>query len=393
MKIYTCALKPFEANDYFYTRDSGLLCRSLQSIGVESKVIMPRREDGRRDLYDDVVRGTMEELHSAAWWRSLGIKAVAIVTWGHSEDTPVIRAAKESGIKVILVTDDADGGRTPILNLLKFTWRKLYHLSPTRRTIETIVKFPLLYIWFTWKKRGRYPQYRYADMITCWTSRIADNVRNGLQFESSAKPKVLLGYPSSTDANQLFTDKDSNRPPSIIAVARWDAIKHKRPHFLMAVCKDLLEKDPQINIHIYGKMIPLMHQVHENLPPSQRERLFLNGFCDNSEILSCMRQSEVAICPSAADCGPVPMAEALCQGCTIVGGGNVAEWAAETGYGTKVPVDTPIAFSDAVITEIDKWKRGTYNRRDNAFFWRERYSATRFAENIRGFVESIESAL
>ena len=106
-----------------------------------------------------------------------------------------------------------------------------------------------------------------------------------------------------------------------------------------------------------------------------------------------MRQSEVAICPSAGDAGPVPMAEALCQGCSIVGGGNVAEWAAETGYGTKLPVDTPIAFSDAVITEIDKWKRGTYNRRDNAFFWRERYSATRFAENIRGFVESIESAL
>ncbi len=387
MKIYTCALTPFEANAYFFTRDSGLLCRSFQSIGVESKVVMPRQREDKEDLNKDVVRGTMEELYSAAWWSSLGIDAVAIVTWGHAEDTPVIRAAKISGLKVILITDDGEGGQIPILNLLKFTWQKLYHLSFLRRAIETIAKFPILYIWFTWKKRGRYPQFRFADMITCWTSRVANNVRKGLKCTNNDKPKFLLGYPSSIDANRSFIDKDPSLPPSIIAVARWDAIKHKRPHFLMDVCRVLLEKDPCVIIHIYGKMIPLMHQVFDSLPTLQKNRLILHGVCDHSEILSCMRQSEVAICPSAADCGPVPMAEALCQGCSVVGGGNVAEWSAKTGYGTRVHSDTPVSFSEAVIKEIEKWNLGTYNRQENALFWREYYSVSRFAEKIRDFVE------
>jgi hypothetical protein len=100
-----------------------------------------------------------------------------------------------------------------------------------------------------------------------------------------------------------------------------------------------------------------------------------------------MRQSEVAICPSAADCGPVPMAEALCQGCSVVGGGNVAEWSAKTGYGTQVLLDTPVSFSEAVVKEIEKWNHGTYNRQENALFWREYYSVSRFAEKIRDFVK------
>jgi len=383
MKIYTCALKPFEADDYFYTRDSGLLCRSFQNIGVESKVIMPRRKDDLKDPYHDVVRGTMEELRSPCWWGNLGIDAVAIVTWGHVEDTPVIRAAKESGIKIILVTDDGEGGITGFSDLLKMTWGKLYHLTFPRRQIETLTKIPLLYLWSRWRKRGRYSQYQYADLITCWTTRIASNVRQGLRCRDYNQPKFIHGYPSSTDTNLDFTTKERPQPPSIIAVARWDAIKHKRPHFLMDVCKTLLEKDARITIHIYGRTIPYMYGILEMLPKSQKERLFLHGFCDNSEILSRMRLCDVAICPSAAECGPVPMAEALCQGCSVVGGGNVAEWAAKSGYGTIVSKDNPVAFSEAVITEIEKWHRGNYDRRANASFWKEHYGSTRLAEQIR----------
>jgi glycosyltransferase involved in cell wall biosynthesis len=393
LRIYTCALKPFVADDTFFTRDSGLLCRSFQKIGVVSKVIMPRRDEGQKDPSDDVVRATLEELHTPDWWRALNIDAVAIVTWGHAEDTPVVRAAKESGIKVVLVTDDGEGAKVRFLNLIKMTWRRFYHLPTGRRLIEVVAKTPLLYPWLLWRKHGRYPQYRYADMITCWTSRIASNVQQGLQCQSKEKPGFLLGYPSSTDANQLFTDKDPTKPPSVIAVARWDAIKHKRPHFLMDVCRTLLGNDPNITIHIYGVTLPFMHQIHDGLPEAQKIRFFLHGFCDNKEILARMRESEIAFCPSAGECGPVPMAEALCQGCSIVGGGNVAEWAAKTHYGTPVPLDTPTAFADAVIGELQKWQRGTYNRRDTALFWREHYSATRFAEKIREFVESGANAV
>lgn len=391
MRIYTCALKPFEADDYFYTRDSGLLCRSFQNIGLESKVVMPIREDDVKDPYQDVVRGTMEELRTPSWWRDLEIDAVAIVTWGHAEDTPLIRAAKESGIKVILVTDDGEGGSTGFLDLLRMTWGKLYHLATPRRQIETLAKTPLLYLLALWQKRGRYPQYQYADVITCWTTRIADNVRQGLQCGDHGSPQFIHGYPSFTDTNQDFIKNDNSQPPSIIAVARWDAIKHKRPHFLMDVCKTLLERDTRITIHIYGRTIPYMYQILERLPEAHKKRLFLHGFCDNSEILSRMRQSEVAICPSAAECGPVPMAEALCQGCSVVGGGNVAEWAAKTGFGTIVTEDTPVSFTEAVLAEIEKWNRGTYDRHDNAVFWREHYGSQRFAEQIRDFIQIKES--
>jgi hypothetical protein len=158
----------------------------------------------------------------------------------------------------------------------------------------------------------------------------------------------------------------------------------------MDVCKTILEEASNVTIYVYGKLIPYMQQFHAQLPSSQKERLVLHGFSDNSAIIERMQECEVAICPSASDAGPVPMAEALCQGCSVVGGGNVAEWAAETNFGTTVDSDTPESFARAVFTEIEKWNIGYYNRIENAFFWREYYSAIRLAEKMRDFVNGEE---
>lgn len=389
MKIFTCALRPFETNDSFFARDSGLLCRSLQTIGVESKVVLPAL--GHKDEFPclDAIRPSATEIRSVDWWKSLEIDGVAIITWGHAEDTPIILAAKSAGIIIILVTDDGEGKRTDPKVLFKDTWRRLYHKSRLTKCVEAFLKFPPLYAWLFWKKSGRLEQYRHGDLVTCWTKRIADNVKDGLKAKyPKSEQKFLLGYPSSTSVIPRYDTGQIIKLPQIVAVARWDAIKHKRPQFLIHSCEAILRKHPTVQIHIFGKLIPFMTEAVDAFPDHYRERITLHGFCKNPIILQCMAESQVAVCPSASDCGPVPMAEALCHGCTIVGGGNVAHWAAELGYGTPVISDTSSSFADAVIEELSKWKRGTYDPDEISTIWKEHYSAIRFVEEIRDFVSA-----
>lgn len=336
----------------------------------------------------DVVRAFADDLTSSAWWEKLDIDAVAIVTWGFAKDTEVIRAARDAGITVFLVADDGGGSIPNVISLFNTTWRRLYHCSLIRKIVESIFKTPLLYLYFKYLYKGncRYRQYALAHYVQVYSPMVAEKITKGIKSLKTVKqlPKIGLGYPVQCSAS----DDEEKKSPSVIAVAKWNAFKHKRPHYLMDVCRELLILHHEVQIHIYGKTAPFMEQIRNEMGLECAKRLHIHGFTKQDEILHQMMHSQVFFCPSASDAGPVPVGEALCCGCSVSGGGGMVAWAVREGFGTAGPLnDDPRKGAEAIIKELNYWKEGHYDSKAIAAFWRERLDSVYIAKRMVEFAQ------
>ncbi|MBR5774692.1 MAG: hypothetical protein IKY42_00320, partial [Bacteroidaceae bacterium] len=103
-KIYCCTHVSFAANEHFFIRDTGLISRTLQSMGIESKCIMPLPYHDS-DQREGIIRTEYKNLKSVSWWKSLGIDAVVLYSWGAPKYTLIARAIHKAGIKLVLHLD------------------------------------------------------------------------------------------------------------------------------------------------------------------------------------------------------------------------------------------------------------------------------------------------
>ena len=107
MRFATCTPVAFHANDYFFSRDTGLICRELQKLGHQCKVIMPfpSHED---DLpVADLLRTEKENLYSSAWWQQQELDAVILYSWGDPRYNGIARAIRAAGVKLCVHFDSS----------------------------------------------------------------------------------------------------------------------------------------------------------------------------------------------------------------------------------------------------------------------------------------------
>lgn len=386
MKIYTCALMPFEANDAFFSRDSGLLSRSLQAIGVESRVVMPALET--KDPFD-VIRATPTEFIDVAWWQRLDIEGVVFITWGFKEHTSVIQAARDAGILTCAIIETC-GNPFPyaeILDTIRTYWRKGKFINNfPKRAIGTAARS------FLSAYRGATDQYHRAVQIAVPHYALF-NTPSGMErclglnkwFPNiNRRSKALLfGYPIP-DTFQPLESKE--RKANVIAIARWDALRHKRPHVLKKVIDLSLEMHSSVTFEIFGRLTDDLIRWHDQLLPNNRDRVQLRGVQPSKEIAKSIGRSQVLYCPSAMDGIPLAVIEGLCGGCSVVGlkTKDVAGlyWAVQEGDGSFAMNDSISSHASAVINEIRQWEDLRRNPRDISTRWKKWFSARQFSERI-----------
>ncbi|MEY2914943.1 MAG: hypothetical protein RLZZ184_4252 [Cyanobacteriota bacterium] len=99
-KWYTCTPVRFAGDRTFFARDSGLLCKGFQEIGIECKVIMP----GPRmdcDQTEDLIRTDYRNLEDPEWWRSLGAEGVVLYGWGSGKYVKIVKAIKQADLYLV----------------------------------------------------------------------------------------------------------------------------------------------------------------------------------------------------------------------------------------------------------------------------------------------------
>lgn len=100
MRWYTCTPVAFGGGPDFFARDSGLLCRGFQQIGIESCAVMPGPKVPEDE--PDLLRTDYANLESAVWWRGHQLDGVVLYAWGSPRYRFVAKAIHEAGIFLVL---------------------------------------------------------------------------------------------------------------------------------------------------------------------------------------------------------------------------------------------------------------------------------------------------
>jgi len=389
MKIYTCALLPFEASDSFFTRDSGLLCHYLLAAGVESRVIMPANPGNEVVDPVSVVRAEKNQFASPVWWKSLEIDCVVFITWGFKEHTPVIRAARAAGIRTCTLFD-TNGDSFPYTDFFvkpQILWRKgKFNERLPERIFGTIARTLLCAFKGLTRNYHQSVQMGVPHIAAFQTPKTMERCLHAARFfpwiASDTEP-LVMGYaiPDTTEARPAVS-----RRVNVVAVARWDAPRHKRPHMLIHVIERVIRTHPDATFEIFGRLTPAIEKWHGALEDVMRERVLIHGVKPSAVVMEAVGSSQLLYCPSVEEGVPLPVVEALCCGCSVAGLGTPAVpglyWAISEGDGSAALNDSVGAHADAVIAELNAWSKGLRDPILISKRWKKWFSGSEVARKI-----------
>ncbi len=386
MRIHTCTPVAFGGGADFFARDSGLLCRGLQAIGVESRAVMP----GERKPGDeaDLIRTAYRNLESAEWWRCQDLDAVVLYAWGRPKFRKVAAAIHKAGVFLILNQDTA-GLASPLAG-----WRDWLHAQwiygGQGRGLESLLRFFKLVL------RGasvgmlltdplRALHLKQGDTIACVSPEAASHYRKLCRIYggTSLAGRVTV-IPHAVEPG--FRPSDALKRRRIVCVGRWQDVVQKRPWLLTEVIGRLAASDENLVVTIVGTVTPQLESWHGALNSGIRNRVLLKGFLGREALAEILAESEIFYSPSAFESFGIAAAEALCAGCSVVAGRSITmpafEWFVSEASGRLAVADDLHDHVRALREELESWKSGERDARRISSVWSERLHADRVAARI-----------
>lgn len=364
-RIFTCTPVAFHGNDFFFSRDTGLICMNLRRLGAESMAIMPLpfHED---DIREDIIRVPMEQLKSAEWWRSLHLDGLVLYSWGAPRYTAIVKAVKKAGIKLVIHLDSKG-------DFFDEEWKpRPSHLQRLKNLFtHTAIDF----------LRARH--LKLADALTM-SPPVAEMLRHRMFYGASVADKaVTMPCPVSPH----FTYDGRAKQRKAVCVGRWGAEDEiKDPGLMMQASQLLVQKDATVVVEIYGRYGEQVAAWHAALPEGQRGRILLKGFTPSAALKDVYCDAMVSFCTSKRESSHIASAEALCCGCAVVVPArpslNLPQWYASKDCGTVAREDTPESLADAILEELQQWEQGHRDPAAIAAYWQPLFHADKVMARI-----------
>lgn len=366
-RIFTCTPVAFHGDARFFTRDTGLICMNLRRLGAESKSIMPLPfHDG--DLRDDLIRVPLEQLRSAAWWKTLRLDGVVLYSWGAPRYTAIARAIKSAGIKLVIHLDTNgdffDEWWTPRPSFLRRCKNLVTH---------TAIDF----------LRARH--LRYADVVTM-SPPVAEQLRHRLFYGTDIVTRMV---PMPTPVDFAFAYDGRAKQRKVIFVGRWSSEDEiKDPGLMMATACELAMRDSSLLVEIYGWYDETVENWYGSIPAEAQRRICLKGFTPSRDLVGVYNDAMVSVCTSKREGTHIASAEAVCCGCSIAVPWRrsllIPQWYTTQDSGTVAAEDTPASLAAAVLTELAHWDSGHRNPHAIAAAWQPLFHADKVMERIFG---------
>ncbi len=341
----------FHANDGFFIRDTGLISNTLRSMGVESKCIMPLPfyED---DQTEHLIRTEYKNLKSAAWWKSLGIDALVLYSWGAPRYLPIARAVHKAGIKLVIHMDtsgDFEGWQWPSLSLLKKAYKYL------KLQIQDILRSKHL---------------RYADIITAGEP-VLTHISKRRYFGRWVEER---GFPMSNPISSHCKYNGEEKKDVILCIGRWNDKTQKRPEMMMQAISAYYQQGGEANTKIIGSITEDIEKWYSSLSDNIAKRVLLIGYLPNSKLIDEYKTAKIVLCPSRHEGSHIVSAEALCCGCSVVASNlpaplRIVHWYTTKDSGTISTEDTPESLAQAIFDEVNAWSQGKRRPQAIASAW------------------------
>lgn len=358
-KIYTCTPVAFHANDGFHIRDTGLIASTLRSMGVESRCIMPLPyyEDDQREY---LIRTEYSNLESADWWRSLGIDALVLYSWGAPRYTAIARAVHHAGI-LLLVHLDMTANLHGVRNGTFYGFIKDIAVNILRCR-----------------------HLAYADYISASSPLIA-SLQNSIFYGRKIARKARA-FPTPVAKHFRYTS--TTKQYRVVCVGRWsdspeDAVK--RPEFCIRTALELVKLDSEVVVEIHGRIGASVLAIYD-AAETGKERVQLKGTTANHELPSVYQKAMVSYCSSLSEGTHIASAEALCCGCSVAvpprATLSTVQWYTTKQSGAVAEQDTPESLAKAIKAELCAWKRGERDAVQIANAWQNVFHADKALTRI-----------
>ncbi len=363
-KIYCCTPVAFHANDGFWIRDTGLISNTLRTMGSESKCIMPlpHYED---DQNEHLIRTEYKNLKSVAWWKSLGIDALILYSWGAPKYLPIARAVRKAGIRLIIHMDTSG-------NFEGSNWEEL----------------PLL------KKFYRYFRVKITDFFRAKHMRQATVLTMGPTVVKQISKRLFYGKwvctktcPTACPVSPSMRYENTKKEDIILCIGRWQDENQKRPEFMMRTLEQYYATGGTATTKIFGHITEKLKKQYSELPPKTAARIQLCGYTRNALLKDEYNKAKIMLCPSKFEGSHNVSAEALCCGCSIVTTNRPdslknLHWYTSKNSGTISEKDTPESLAAAIQQELEEWQKGNRNPQIIAEAWQPYFHVDKVLNNI-----------
>lgn len=386
MRFFTCTPVAFGGGPDFFARDSGLLCRGFQSVGVESRAVMP----GERKPEDeaDLIRTDYANLESADWWRAQNLDGVVLYAWGRPKFRKVAAAIHQAGVFLVLNQDNG-GLVSPLAGFRDWlaeqwilagqgrgpgAWLRFSKLTLRGLSVGLLLTDPL-----------RAAHLKQGDVIACVSPKAAEHYRKLCRIYGGADlaDRVTV-VPHAVESRFRFSGAPKRR--QVACVGRWQDVVQKRPWLLMEVVGSLLAADEEVSVVIAGNPTDELESWHRSLPGLQRERVQIRGRVDRGELAEILAESQVFYSPSAFESFGIAAAEALCSGCSVVAGRSVSmagfEWFVSENSGLLAGADDARGHLQALQQELHSWSQGKRDPQAISAIWSGRLHAEQVAGRV-----------
>jgi hypothetical protein len=390
---YTCTPVSFSGGPDFFARDSGLICKGLQSLGLKCKAIMPLPSHAG-DAETDLLRTDAANLTRSEWWQDIRADRVVLYSWGAPEYKNVARAIRDSGAK-LFINMDTSGTISPIVTpsivFGALLGRGVRQRGPVIGTIYGLIRFLALLVYQPfYVEPERIEHLKAASAIGCISPAALTLMRLWARtFAPELVEKMhLVPHPISMDIE--FIPIDTKRD-QVISIGRWDDEEQKRPQLLGATIEEAAQRRNTTEFHIYGAPGRFLPIWHGGLSGEIKNRVFLHGKVAHNELVLALKSSRIGLCTSSHESSHIASEEALCAGGSIVGPFrkelNALLWYVSHDSGQLAVSDTHAGIAETLLLELDAWDRGERDPVEVSRYWRNQLSAKAVAEKISMILE------
>ena len=396
MRFFTCSPVRFQGKKPFFERDTGLLCKGLQSIGVESKSILlgPSWEG---ECQQDIIRATWEELTSRTWWAQQSLDGVILYAWGRPRFNPIVRAIRDAGI-FLIANFDTNGFISPAVNPTAFThslWMSCCKVELSFFSLLYFIKklIGAFTVGLTMTDRGILKHISSADFVSTVSPVAVQRIQQfclALKRPELAQKVILLPHPVS--AKMSWSGKPKLK--QVVVIGRWDDIRQKDTPLLIATIRRCLEADPEIQFLVFGSLPSKYREQLLRLSPQNNGRIRMMGVVPNADLAPFLQSSEMCLCTSTHESFHIASAEALCCGCSIIAPNSPSlpslHWFAKEPFG-RLAKRTPAAMSQAVIAEATAWNDRSRDAATISTIWQTNVGVQSVVRQIMNLYKSYKN--
>lgn len=382
-RILTCTPVCFKGDHTFFSRDTGLLSVGLTIIGMDSYPVMP----GPSMPDDDprLIRTDYANLFDASWWRSQKADAVILCSWAMPEYTPIARAIKASGSKLLVFLDSA-GFWSPWSNGLEWfeaQWescrRKHGSALGLLRYLASICRsfIPAAF------DSPRLTHMSIADVVTVTSPLVLDRTtRYAMVYGFPKLHKNVARLPLPVSPHMCY--KGEWKQKRVICVGRWlpEDWPAKGPQLLLASLNRFLTEHTDYEALVIGRGATALRSAPFYAKSLDGLNLRLLNYLQNHELPSLYATSRISLCCSFHESYHIASFEAACCGCSIVALRSpdlpALQFLAEKN-GTLAPKETPESFAEALSKEAAIWDRGLRSPDTTARRWQSETHADKVA--------------